>query len=725
MTTALRFVSHCRAALLATALLPAVPALADEQQAPPRSSADVLTDEILVTAQKRGAAERLQDVPIAITAFTADQLNARQFRTIENLSFSAPNVALDSVGTTPGVANFSIRGLGINSSIPSVDPTVGVFVDGIYLGVIYGVVLDTFDLEGVEVLRGPQGTLFGKNVTGGGVLIKTRAPSKDFHVSGRLSLETGLQWTATGSVEGPITPTLRAKLSVFHTDDSGWFTNSNPVVGGNNYGEERTTVIRPTIVYEPNDRFNLRATYEYGRTRGDGGVNQNYGRFSGFTLNVDNEGSTDLDWHQATVEANLNVDFGNGTITNLFGYRKVDHTGITDIDGTPNWVFLGTLATDQKQFSNELRYSGKFLNDRLTTTAGLFWFTQDFFYFERRQLAGGAVDTAGGGTQDQTTLGIFTENSFKVSDVFTLTGGLRWNREVKDVRATPIVVGASRCTTVTRVCNFTFSDRESWSNIMYRVGFQWQPIENAQMYGTMSNGFRSGGYNFRNTNPAASFGPFDEEKLTTFELGLKSDLFDRRLRFNVAGFFTNIKDMQREFILADPVAGLVQTIQNSADAHIYGFEVEAQAKVTDNWVVGGNLGVIEGDYTRVFADLNGDRTVDGRDRALKIPRLVPITWGLFTVLDVPLANDSKATLRANYQDRASAAFSDDNLAFLSPVKMFDASVSYSLPGDNVRFTLFGRNLLNANYEGVRAAVLGGIRYMKEGRVWGGEVWFRF
>src|SRR5262249_26471834 len=155
--------SVCAAAALAPFALPST--------AHAQSAVEALTDdeEIVVTARKRGD-EHVQDVPLAVTAFGAQQLEALNFQDLQTLSYTMPNVQLEDVGTAPGYANFAIRGLGINSSIPSIDPAVGVFVDGIYLGIPAGVVVDNFDLEGVEVLRGPQGVLFGRNVTGGAVL---------------------------------------------------------------------------------------------------------------------------------------------------------------------------------------------------------------------------------------------------------------------------------------------------------------------------------------------------------------------------------------------------------------------------------------------------------------------------------------------------------------------------------------------------------------------------
>ena len=152
-----------------------------------QSSKQVLLEEIVVVAQKKAVAENIQDVPIAITAFGEEQLDVLKVRDISSLSFKMPNVSIDDIGTFRSTANIAIRGLGINSSIPSIDPTVGVFVDGMYLGINAGVIMDTFDLEGIEVLRGPQGILFGRNVTGGAVLVRTKKPTDEFE--GKIKVE--------------------------------------------------------------------------------------------------------------------------------------------------------------------------------------------------------------------------------------------------------------------------------------------------------------------------------------------------------------------------------------------------------------------------------------------------------------------------------------------------------------------------------------------------------
>jgi len=213
-------------ALSASALVFATSAaIAQEQDAAPERENAIarILGTVTVTATKKANVENVQDVPLAVTAFNSDTLDALQVRDLQSLSYSSPNVSLDDIGTSKGTANFSIRGLGINSSIPSIDPTVGVFVDGVYLGINNGVVLDLFDLDSVEILRGPQGLLFGRNTTGGAVLINTGNPTDDFHYKARATVETpvddgrgGPSTTLQGTVSGPLVEDkLNGKFGIY------------------------------------------------------------------------------------------------------------------------------------------------------------------------------------------------------------------------------------------------------------------------------------------------------------------------------------------------------------------------------------------------------------------------------------------------------------------------------------------------------------------------------
>ena len=313
-------------------------------------------EEVVTTATKKSEAEAAQDVPLAVTVLDGVELAVRGVTDLESLSYALPNVALDGIGTGKGIANFSIRGLGVAGSIPSIDPTVGVFVDGVYLGVNYGVVMDMLDLEAMEVLRGPQGLLFGRNVTGGAVLLRSRRPAGGSSAEAELRVETGLDTRFTGSVERSLGSAVDARFSLGYRDDRGWFENDAP--GGGSVGAETTWVMRPVLTWRPSERADATLIYERGDSDGDGPATQNRRRFRGFDFAIDEPGFSGVDWQHVIVEANRRVGAGGGLVTNVFGWREVEHASLADIDSTTDPVFHLFAYTAQRQVSNELRYSG-------------------------------------------------------------------------------------------------------------------------------------------------------------------------------------------------------------------------------------------------------------------------------------------------------------------------------------------------------------------------------
>ncbi len=201
----------------------------------------MLLDALVVTAQKRE--QPIQDVPLSVTAVNVEDIEATKLRDLRDLTVGIPNVGFDEIGTSRGTANFSIRGLGINSSIPSIDPTVGVFVDGIYMGTNSVMLYDAFDLELIEVLRGPQGVLFGRNVVGGAVLLNTRTPTDRYEATVRSAVEGGGKapnFFTAGTLNAPLTDSLAARLTVYSNQDQGWFKNKRD---GKAFGAQDTLML--------------------------------------------------------------------------------------------------------------------------------------------------------------------------------------------------------------------------------------------------------------------------------------------------------------------------------------------------------------------------------------------------------------------------------------------------------------------------------------------------
>lgn len=782
-----------KASIIAVALAAPGFALAQDETAPV-GAAGALTSEILVTATKKADAENVQDVPLAVTAYGAEQLDALKVRDLESLSYSVPNVSLDDIGTSPGIANFSIRGLGINSSIPSIDPTVGVFVDGVYLGINGGVVLDIFDLESIEVLRGPQGILFGRNTTGGAVLINTKRPGDEWEANFKGAIESGMRGTgmnyyAMGSVGGPlIQDVLSAKVAVYYNRDKGWFENYlggpfpnavavaalGPTIGGavagpgtdafEDFGEAETIVVRPSLYFTPGEMFELTVRVEHGEVDSDGPAAQNHVNGFGlpnafftaprdsFDFSINEPGFASQTWNQAIAEARL--DFGSGGVfTNIFGWRDYEARTRSDIDATPLSLFHASATTDQDQISEEIRYNNRFF-DAVDTTVGFYYFTQDIAYNEIRNVLGPIRFFNGGGVQDQKTWAFFGQFDFDLSDRFTVNLGARYTHEEKDVVISNLILNSNTPTIAnpSPVCDVRipgdciedFVSSDSWNNFTPKIGVEWAATDFMNLYAHWTKGVRSGGYNFRNTslasvrflapgvpnpafNPIFQPGPFDEEEVDAYEIGFKAQPAGMAT-INAAFYVNDISNMQRELNLADPLTGVVQVILNTADATVWGFELESQIAFTDNFVVLGSLGYAEGEYDSLLFDIGAPAVspgvVDAADLRLQIPRLSPWTYGIGFVHTLPLGGDTTVDTRFNYSHRDRSFYTDNNLGFLNEVDMIDASVALNFGAATL--SLYGKNLTNeVNFGGDTQlpGALGGGTFspLQKGRVVGVEL----
>jgi iron complex outermembrane receptor protein len=687
----------------------------EEDENQPVGVTSTLMEEVTVTARKRE--EPLQRVPISISAFSGDQIDALKVRDLRGLTVAMPNVALDEIGTTRGVANFSIRGLGINSSIPGIDPTVGVFIDGVYLGQNAGTVIDMFDIESLEVLRGPQGILFGRNVTGGAVLINTKAPSDRFEMSFRGSVDGnsngdgGLNYIFLGAVSGPIGETLKARVSLYHNEDKGWFKN---LLNGENHGAAQTTIFRPVITWQPSDNLRLKLRWEHTESDNDGPASQTHTNGSGvpgffvnydrdsFDFSIDEVGKLDFEMDFVTFQLDWDVEFGDGTITNIFGWRDYYHDSYGDIDAQPVWLFHSGSINASEQFSNELRYNGTFGNANVTI--GGYWFDHEINYSEGRDLLGIATNNiapaltqSGGGILEVESKAVFGAIDYWINSSWAINAGLRYTVEDKDAQIATLTRNVNNpCLVYDGTCNFDFIDGDTWKAWSGKLGFTYAISNSQRLYGSWSNGQRSGGYNLRNTAiDTVNFGPgpFDEETVNSYEMGYKSELSGRG-HFNAAVFYTRIDDMQREVNQSDPFAGVVQVIKNTADADIWGFELEGTFALGNNTVLLASLGWIDPSYKTVRFDLNADGLIDEKDKALELPRAAEWTYSVGVNHDWIFSSGSALSVRVNYAYRDSSFYTDNNLGYLLAQNILDAGIDYRTSDGRWVFSAYGRNLLN-------------------------------
>lgn len=308
----------------------------------------------------------------------------------------------------------------------------------------------------------------------------------------------------------------------------------------------------------------------------------------------------------------------------------------------------------------------------------------------------------GGGIIDHSTWGVFANFDVNLSDRLTVSAGARYSVEDKDARIQSLIPFAISPCRVGEGCTVTaggpgaFIDSDSWTSFAPRVGVQYRYDDVSQIYASFSQGYRSGGYNLRNTttNPAITPGPFDQERVDAFEVGLKTDLSDGNVRLNIAAFWNNISDMQREINEADPVTGVVQILRNTADATIRGLEFEGRFFLGENTLLTAQVGYVDGSYDRVLFDLNGDGVINSADLALDIPRLAPWTYGASIYHDIPLNMFGGAMLTGslgyNYRDRN--AYTDNNRGFFDAVGIWDAGLSLAFNDGRHVLALYGKNL---------------------------------
>ena len=713
-------------------------------------AAGALLEEIVTIARKKSEAEAVQDVPLAVTAFGAAQIDALFVKKLDDLSYRMPNVQLEAVGTFPGIQNFSIRGQGINSSIPSVDPTVGVFVDGLYMGTTYGVVIDTFDLESVEVLRGPQGLLFGRNVTGGAVVLRNARPTGEPGVRVRVGATDEEQYNVAAALEGSlIEDKLAGKIVVYYDDDHGYYNNINqnytgPQVGPFPYvpapypnqffyvdaatrsqvGAMTTKMVRPTLVWTPSDITEIVLSAETGESKGDGAAwtnisQQRAGALPDFTTTADEIGFTDLTWTQVVNEINVD-EVGNGTLTSILGWRRVEADSAADIDGTYFPLFSAPAFSDQHQFSGELRWSGSF-TDNWDATIGFYYFDQDIVYREGRHIQI-ALLRALGGDMDGTTFGAFWSNDIHFSDALTMTLGIRYTDERKNAE---IIAGACP-DVVTFVCSFD-SLSGDWDNVTPKVGFQYRMSDTAQIYGFWSQGYRSGGFNFRNAKPGIiPPGPTKEEQNNTFEIGAKMDLMDGRVRLNLSVFQNEIDDMQRELNIPDADVVVLQATINAGDVTIKGAELDFVGLITDNFSINASYGWQDGEYDRVDPFVATLEPFFGTVIGNELPRLAPSNYSAGFSFDIPLDSAGLINFSSSYSYRERHPYNDSNSEFFEDQKRWDAAATWFLANEAWDISLYGKNLGDeanwGNLTSIQGLYTAGP--MQKGRVIGLEVNYR-
>ena len=712
-------------------------------------------DEIVVTSQKRATGISVQDIASSVTAVNAELIEATDSIDLTDIGRLAPNATLHPSATFASTPNFLIRGIGVSGTTRSLDPAVGVIVDGVYLGFPVGANLDMFDRESVEILRGPQGTLLGRNVTGGAIVIRTARPTGEF--GGKVNLTVGDydRVDVSASFEGPLVEgKVSAKVAFMSRSRDGYWEDNNggtivpdPTAGGfagdfdlAGQGGSGTkpdvdlTIIRPMLYFTPNDNLDITLMAEFLRDKSGTANSRNFvhptaparrAQLWGYTptndpyeINHNLMGGNDLETD--TFIAEFNYQTQNGKLTGIASYRELTYDSSTDFDGSPFTIFhFPDNQEEQEQTTMELRYAAN-VSDKLSYVVGVSTFDQEFFVGERRLI--GTLDRSGVSEIEHDTLGVFAEIDYMMTDQLKLTVGARYTEESKDVIFNAIgscLLDFSSCPGRTAAPNAGLTSDDinlqvggDFDDTTPKVALTYFVNDDVNVYASYTEGFRSGSFDarartrdsFLNSRP----GP---ETVESFELGFKSLLNDDKLLLNVAVFSAKYNDIQKlalepcEINLTTCTSGQIQRLINAAEATIEGIEIETKAFVTDSLVLEGALGYTDAGYDSFTGfDADGtpgyDATTDpAAAAALAFERVPELTYTVAASYNVPMASGSELDFRVSYA--FTDDFTNDALGTATIVTesygLLDASVSYTRDSDGLKLTLFGKNITDEEY----------------------------
>ncbi len=653
----------------------------------------VAIEEITVTAQRRE--EQIQDVPISVTAMNAAFLIRNNIENIEELSGYVPSLYTTN-SVNYGAAPVSIRGIGGANGGGNFfnDEPVAVYLNDMYIGRLSFSTSDLVDLESVQVLRGPQGTLFGRNATAGALLVQTARPTMDPEGFVRLGIAEHGEQTARAAISGPLADNFQARLAVGWSDRDGWGTNT---FNGEDVNGSEDLTTRLSLAWQPTSSLSLDLMVE----RQDQEANPATINVASVAPGVPSSpfdkrddldaALDDLEFRFNDPEENdndatnavfsLSWDLGAVALDAITGYRDYELTGAQDSDSTEFQLFNNNGVIESDQFSQEVRLSSTG-SGPLSWAAGAYYYQEDsellFIINNFQGLFGAGTNATFDGRQDLSSWAVFADATWDFAERWSLTLGGRFSQEDKEfenkqtvftisdsfplpVPFGPFPAGATIPGGLLFADPPLFESDEDFSNFSPRVVVEYDWAEDSMVYLTFSQGFKSGGFNSFGLEPA-----FTEEEIDAWEVGIKSTLLDRRLRLNAAWFFYDYTNLQVR--LPVPTGGV--SIDNAGEASVSGLEVEASLLVTDRLRLDANFSYLDTELDQFDTQQvpNDLQFLIGAPIPLEavnaagneLTRAPEFSFFLAARYDVPLAADYRGTFELAYRYQDEVFFLETN-----------------------------------------------------------------
>lgn len=730
--------------------------------------------DIVITATRRDT--NLQDTPVAISAFSGSTLEEERILSFEDLAGRATSMSFTAL--SPLDQEFNIRGI-TNTRLdsPSADQSIGIFVDDVYVGRSGLFNFDMFDIDRVEVIRGPQGVLLGRNVVGGAISIFSARPRKTFGGSLNLGYGDYDEKLVRGHVTGPLHPDISGRVAFQYRNRDGF---NRDILHKRDLDDIDSLQGRASFLYNRDGSdFRALVTMDYTKDKSNGfhsvaidGPAPGSGPWSAarraiaairggldireglpeWPLFKGDFAQTPIGLDREAVGFSLRLDKGVGdlaTFTAVTGYRQgkannlYSQTGIGPVNGYG--VISPTLFTSDVgetenigQFSQEVRLVSN------PVDSGLEWIVGAYFQRDKvkkndviiYKIPAAFLPTLNGESRwfnrsTNESYAVFGQVGYRFNEMFRIVGGIRYSHDKKGgrvrglavetgdqfnpndpVAATPLAPGFAEGT------GYTANYGDKWSEITPQVTAEFKPNDNMLFYATYSTGYKGGGFEDDPANPAAAASSYDPETVTNMEIGTKLDLFDRRVRLNLAAFHMRYKDLQ---VTQTDAGCLCNITDNAADAKIKGVEAEATVAITRGLTLFGGLTLLDTKYLEFIDSVGRNNTGKFLQRTPKYQYNV----GADFTTDLGAWNNG-LSIHVNYSYQAKMYWAPDNLQDESPYGLLDGRITLTPNDGDVTLSVWGKNITDKLYRTNIIAFFGDeVSRLGAPRTYGVEVGFRF
>ncbi len=698
---------------------------------------ELFLDELIVTAQKKS--ESVQDIPIAIAAFSDDQLNALGVTQSGELGQYVPGLEIGNSSGEGSQLLLFLRGAGLNDLNTNNAGPVGLYSDEVYVSSPALSPFQLFDAERVEVLKGPQGTIYGRNTTGGAVKFITKKPTRETRASGRWRFSNHGKSVIEAAVSGAMSETVSARLAVSKSDSDGYGKN---LLDGSTVNGSDNTAYRALVAIEPNEKTRILVNLHGAKVDSPNSSFSPLGTLDPVTGETcsdrrisNNECVDRLGYRSPDNELDGNYNgIGRINLDSVGGYLQVDYDVTDDItftsvtsyddleralpeeaDGGPGSLLQTEYGVDSQTFSQEFRLAGA--TDRVDWLAGIFYLDEDLvqdqtidLFRSFRTLTGGLADLDGSAAgapilfarsvneQNLETTAAYAQANYRVNDLWSFTVGGRYTDETRTFNANAVLEEPETFGPApVEVYNFPGLETSA-SKFSYRLGAEFRPNYTTLFYGSIASGFKSGGFNggFLNLDPEIArlqLEAFDPEFVTAYELGVKADFFNSKMRLNASVFLNDFKDLQ-VFTLINNGTLPVLVLDNASNAQSSGIELDFSAILMPGLSANLNASFISSELENFVVESTGQDFSGNR-----LAQTPETSISGYLNYEYDLANGGYLTAQGGFAYKDDLFFSTENnpLVGQSAYTIVSSRIAYTNPSERWTIALFVNNLTDERY----------------------------